>query len=89
MTQQQVKGGKVPHTREVAVVVDDNEIAAADPQVPTEVAVVEFLPPHYDFAGANLGGQSVYNCGICWSTVLRDAQAAHTAWHEALHKAGL
>ena len=45
---------------------------------------VEFLPPHYDFAGANLGGQSVYVCGGCWALVLRDSQASHTDWHRKI-----
>lgn len=62
-----------------------NVIAENDPQVPVEKPMKKpFLAPHYDFAGANLGGQSVYNCGSCWAVVLRDQLEAHTFWHERL-----
>lgn len=46
-----------------------------------------FAPPYYDFAGANLGGQSVYVCGACHCIVLRDNQIGHTGWHEATETA--
>lgn len=97
--QQDMKqAGKAPFTEQatvqagagdrIEVIENDNPIATADPEVPTEVVVVEeWLAPHYDFMGANLGGQSIYNCGACWALVNRDAQAAHSAWHRALEKA--
>lgn len=88
--QNRPKGGQAPFTAQKA----EETVAVEDKNVPTEATVEEtlpfeqpkkpFEPPHYDFAGANLGGQSVYNCGICWTTVLRDAQTAHTEWHRRL-----
>jgi hypothetical protein len=44
----------------------------------------EFLAPYFDFAGANLGGQSVYVCEGCWALVLRDSQDAHVGWHRRI-----
>ena len=87
-TEVAVEGGNkidVPESvvegRPVEVTETREEIAAKQP------TVKEWLEPHYDFAGANLGGQSVYNCGACWAVVLRDSQPAHSEWHKKIEGA--
>jgi hypothetical protein len=38
-------------------------------------------PPAFDYAGANLGGQSLHTCGACSSLVQESAISQHIFWH--------
>lgn len=66
----------------------ENKVAQEDPEVPDRPSDKPvFEEPYYEFGGANLGGQSIYECGICWCLVRRDFQVQHTEWHRSLHDA--
>ena len=52
------------------------------PQTPEEVPAPAPITVSYVFAGANAGGQALYNCLVCSAMVQEASQPNHTAWHQ-------
>lgn len=42
-------------------------------------------PPHYDYAGGSVGGQSVYKCGECGALLQDSEMAVHTFHHAKIN----